>query len=103
VGFASLFLAITASSTDWQTPGVVSNFITMPLMFASTALFAGTFFPPWMDAISRVNPITYSALFGRSLVLGTAVPWVNMAYLFAFAVALLFAGYFVSSRWLRVD
>jgi ABC-2 type transport system permease protein len=103
VGFASLFLAVTASSTDWQTPGVVSNFITMPLMFASTALFNGAYFPSWMLAISAVNPITFSALLGRSFVLGTAVPWINLLYLVAFAIALLLVGFVVSSRWLRVD
>jgi len=103
IGFASLFLAVTASSTDWQTPGVVSNFITMPLMFASTALFSGAFFPSWMIAISNVNPITFSALLGRAFVLGTAVPWINLGYLVAFATILLVAGYLVSSRWLKVD
>jgi ABC-2 type transport system permease protein len=103
IGFSSLFLAITASSTDWQTPGVVSNFITMPLMFASTALFSGAFFPAWMLAISAVNPITFSALLGRSFVLGTGVPWINLGYLALFAVVMLVIGWLVSARWLKVD
>jgi ABC-2 type transport system permease protein len=103
VGFASLFLAITAPSTDWQTPGVVSNFITMPLMFASTALFSGSFFPSWMIAISDVNPITFSTLLGRAFVLQDAIPWVNLVYLVSFAVGMLLIGFAVSSRWLRVD
>jgi ABC-2 type transport system permease protein len=103
IGFSSLFLAVTASSTDWQTPGVVSNFITMPLMFASTALFGGQYFPAWMQAISSVNPISFSALLGRSFVLGTAVPWVYLGYLAAFAGAMLVIGWQVSARWLKVD
>jgi ABC-2 type transport system permease protein len=103
IGFSSLFLAVTASSTDWQTPGVVSNFITMPLMFASTALFSGAFFPAWMLAISAVNPITFSALLGRSFVLQTAVPWVNLGFLALFAAAMLVLGWLVSARWLKVD
>ena len=103
IGFSSLFLAITARSTDWQTPGVVSNFITMPLMFASTALFGGQYFPSWMKAISSVNPITFSALLGRSFVLGTAVPWVNLGYLAAFAAVMLTVGWIVESRWLKVE
>ncbi|EQD28264.1 ABC-2 type transporter, partial [mine drainage metagenome] len=45
IGFSALFLAITASSTDWQTPGVIANFITMPLMFASGALFPTANYP----------------------------------------------------------
>jgi ABC-2 type transport system permease protein len=103
IGFSGLFLAITASSTDWQTPGVVSNFITMPLMFASTALFNGQYFPSWMRAISSVNPISFTALLGRSFVLGTAVPWVNLGYLAAFASVMIVLGWLVSARWLKVD
>ena len=103
VGFSALFLAITAPSTDWQTPGVVSNFITMPLMFASASLFPSSYFPSWMQVISNVNPITFSAELGRSFLLGTAVDWMNFLYLAVFAVLMVVIGYFVSSRWLKVE
>jgi len=103
IGFCSLFLAITARSTDWQTPGVVSNFITMPLMFASSALFGSSHFPAWMAAISSVNPITFSALLGRSFMLGTATDWWYLGYLAIFAALMLAIGYTISSRWLRVE
>jgi len=102
-GFCSMFLAITARSTDWQTPGVVSNFITMPLMFASAALFGSSHFPTWMQTISEYNPITFSALLGRSFVLGTATNWADLGYLAIFAAAMISIGYFVSSRWLAVE
>jgi len=65
LGMSSFFLAVTASSTDWQTPGVISNFITMPLMFASGALLPLANFPSWMQAIASVNPVSFSALLGR--------------------------------------
>ncbi len=103
LGFSGLFLAITAPSTDWQTPGVVSNVLTMPLMFASSSLFPQTQFPEWMRAISNVNPITFSALLGRSFVLGLPVDWLHLAYLVLFATVMLAIGYVVSSRWLRVE
>ena len=103
IGFASLFLAITAPSTDWQTPGVVANFITMPLMFASSSMFTTSQFPSWMQAIARVNPISFSALLGRSFVLGTATDWTYLGYLTAFALAMLLLGYAVSARWLKVE
>jgi ABC-2 type transport system permease protein len=103
VGFASLFLAVTASSTDWQTPGVVANFITMPLMFASQSLFPATQFPTWMRVISSGNPVSFSAILGRTLVLGQSVDWANLAYLGAFAGLMLLLGYFVSARWLKVE
>jgi ABC-2 type transport system permease protein len=103
VGFASMFLAITASSTDWQTPGVVSNFITMPLMFSSAALYPSSGFPEWMKVISEFNPISYTANAGRGLVLGTGIDWLDLGYLAVFAFGMLTIGYFVSARWLRVE
>jgi hypothetical protein len=36
-------------------------------------------------------------------VLGTAVPWIYLGYLAAFAVGLLVIGWQVSARWLKVD
>ncbi len=103
IGFSSLFLAITAPSTDWQTPGVVANFLTMPLMFASTSLFPSQQFPQWMQAISNVNPISFSALLGRSFVLGEAADWAYLGYLGVFAVLMTLIGYAVSARWLKVE
>jgi ABC-2 type transport system permease protein len=103
IGFCSLFLAITARSTDWQTPGVVSNFITMPLMFSSAALFSSSHFPAWMQAISTYNPISFSALLGRSFVLGTTTDWWFLGYLALFAGGMLTIGYLISSRFLRVE
>lgn len=103
LGFSGLFLAVTASSTDWQTPGVVSNFITMPLMFASASLFPAQQFPSWMQAIASVNPVSFSALLGRGFVLGTGIEWMNLGYLAIFALLMLTMGFFVSAKWLRVE
>ncbi|MBX8636187.1 MAG: ABC transporter permease [Thermoplasmata archaeon] len=103
LGFSSLFMAMTVSSTDWQTPGVISNFITMPLMFSSTALFPQANFPAWMRAISSVNPVTFSATLGRSIVLGGAVDWTPLGYLAIFAVLMLFVGSVMATKWLRVE
>ncbi|HXY46763.1 MAG TPA: ABC transporter permease [Thermoplasmata archaeon] len=103
IGFSSVFLAVTASSTDWQTPGVISNFITMPLMFASSALFSSSQFPSWMQAIAKVNPVSFTALLGRSFVLGRVVDWSYLGYLVIFAVVMITIGYFVSARWLKVE
>jgi ABC-2 type transport system permease protein len=103
LGFSSLFLAVTAPSTDWQTPGVVSNFITMPLMFASASLFPSQQFPSWMQAIASVNPVSFTALLGRSFVLGSPTDWWDFGYLVLFAALMTTIGYVVSARWLRVE
>ncbi|EQD25799.1 ABC-2 type transporter [mine drainage metagenome] len=103
LGFSAMFLAVTASSTDWQTPGVISNFITMPLMFASTALFPSANFPVWMRTISEFNPVTYSALFGRGIILSGNADWLYLGYLGIFAAIMVALGTLVAARYLRVE
>jgi ABC-2 type transport system permease protein len=102
-GFSCLFLAVTASSTDWQTPGVISNFITMPLMFASGALFPAANFPVWMQYIAAFNPVSYSALFGRGIVVFGSADWTYLGYLAIFATIMGVAGTLVASRYLRAE
>ncbi|HLM90449.1 MAG TPA: ABC transporter permease [Thermoplasmata archaeon] len=102
-GFSCMFLAVTASSTDWQTPGVISNFITMPLMFASGALFPTANFPSWMQTIAAYNPVTYTALFGRGIVLTGTADWAYLGYVAIFAVAMVTIGTLVASRYLKVE
>ena len=102
-GFSCVFLAITASSTDWQTPGVISNFITMPLMFASGALFPTVNFPPWMQAISAVNPVTYSALLGRDVILTGTWNWEYFGVLLLFALLMAVIGTLVARRYLKIE
>jgi ABC-2 type transport system permease protein len=103
LGFSSLFLAVTASSTDWQTPGVISNFITMPLMFASGALFPTANFPSWMATIARWNPVTYTALFGRGVVVSGTAHWIYLGYVAIFAAAMLFIGTLIARKYLKVE
>src|SRR5437899_9258316 len=66
---------------DWQTPSVISNYITIPLMFASGALLPLANFPSWMQAIASVNPVSFSALLGRGIVVFGTVDWSYLAYL----------------------
>jgi ABC-2 type transport system permease protein len=103
LGFSAMFLGLTVSSTDWQTPGVISNFITMPLMFASTALFPKTGFPSWMKAISSVNPVTFSATLGRSIALGSDPSMIYLGYLALFAAIMIGLGTLAASKWLKVE
>ncbi|HEV2165626.1 MAG TPA: ABC transporter permease [Thermoplasmata archaeon] len=103
LGFSCLFLAVTASSTDWQTPGVIANFITMPLMFASGALFPASNFPAWMQYIANWNPVTYCALFGREVVVNGSAPWIDLGYVAVFALAMVVAGTLVARRYLKIE
>lgn len=102
-GFSAFFLAVTASSTDWQTPGVISNFITMPLMFASGALFPAQNYPAWMQDIAAVNPVAFSALLGRGILVNGAADWTYLGYLGIFAGVMLVGGTLVAGRYLKVE
>jgi ABC-2 type transport system permease protein len=88
---------------NWQTPGVVSNFINLPLMFSSSALFPRTFFPSWMQALSYVNPISYSANIGRSYIILGDPNVMYVVYLVIFAGIMLSAGIILSRRWLVAE
>jgi ABC-2 type transport system permease protein len=102
-GFSCMFLAVTASSTDWQTPGVISNFITMPLMFASSSLFPATNFPSWMQVIADWNPVSYSALFGRDILISGLAHWNYLGYLAIFAGLMAVIGTLVASKYLKAE
>ncbi len=105
-GFSAFFLAVTASSTDWQTPGVVSNFITMPLMFASGAMFPSSIYPGWMKDIAAVNPVGYSAQLSRSvLTYGqfTGSDLTYLGYLALFAFVMILAGTVVAAKYLKAE
>ena len=106
LGFSAMFLAITASSTDWQTPGVISNFVTMPLMFASGAMFPTSIYPKWMQDIASVNPVGFSAQLSRSvLTYGqfTSTDLSYLGYLALFAALMILVGTALASRYLKVE
>ena len=102
-GFSAFFLAVTASSTDWQTPGVLSNFITMPLMFASGALFPASNYPTWMQDIAHVNPVGFAALLGRGILVNGTANWLDLGYLAIFAAIMVAIGTLVASKYLKVE
>ena len=90
VDFVGLFTAFAVNTSDFHAPGVVGNFITMPLMFASTALFLRQFLPEWLKALGAVNPLTYSMELGRDAVIyGTPHDATALIYLTAFSAVLV--------------
>lgn len=104
VGFSALFAVFTANTSDVHAPGVVANFITMPLMFTSTAIFPSQFFPSWLKAISDVNPLTYATELGREALIYGAPPDAGaLAALLIFAAVTGIAGVVVVEMRLSPD
>jgi ABC-2 type transport system permease protein len=67
----------------------IGQAITMPLFFASNALYPVDVMPSWVRAISTVNPLTYQVNALRGLLLGTQA---NLAVDFAVLVVAAAAG-----------
>ncbi len=106
LGLSSVYLLITMKSSDWQIPTVVSNFINLPLMFSSTALFPKENFPNWMQIISNINPVSYSSSFGREIIISgnsNHVTWIYFFYLLIFALVMILIGMFVATKTLKIE
>ena len=50
----------------------ISQAITMPLFFSSSALYPAKVMPGWLQVISKVNPLTYQVDGLRGLLIGTS-------------------------------
>jgi ABC-2 type transport system permease protein len=47
---------------------LVGNFINLPLMFTSSAMLPKSMLPDWMQAIAKLNPVTYGVEGMRGLI-----------------------------------
>lgn len=57
---SGLSLSLSASIKTMETLMAIVNFLTLPLMFTSNALFPTAVMPTWLAAIAKVNPVTYA-------------------------------------------
>lgn len=64
----------------------IGQAITMPLFFASNALYPVGVMPAWLRALSTVNPLSYEVNALRGLLIGTPFNPVDIAVLVAAAV-----------------
>jgi ABC-2 type transport system permease protein len=66
---SGLSLAIATVTKTHETLMAIVNFLTMPLMFTSNALFPKEAMPGWLYALAKVNPVTYAVAPIRELTL----------------------------------
>lgn len=65
----------------------IGQAITMPLFFASNGLYPVELMPGWVQAISRVNPLSYEVSALRGLLIGQPTNyWLDFGVLVAAAV-----------------
>ncbi len=69
---AALNVAIALTTRNTEATFLISNFLTLPLIFTSSALLPLTLLPDWLATVSRFNPVTYSINALRALLYGPA-------------------------------
>ncbi len=79
-------LAVATVIKTPETLFAVVNFLTMPLIFSSNAMFPLAAMPLWLQLIARYNPVSYAVLPMRSL---AAVGWIWPDLLTGFFMLLL--------------
>ncbi|MGE3621171.1 MAG: ABC transporter permease [Acidimicrobiia bacterium] len=80
----------------------IGQAITMPLFFASNALYPVSQMPDWLQWISRVNPLSYQVNALRGLLLGTSANlWLDFGVLVASVVVGVTAASIVLPRLVR--
>jgi len=103
LGLSSVFLALALRSTKWETQMAIVNLINLPLMFASNTFFPISQMPDWIQAIARVNPISYLTDAIRQLTvyqLDVSSLMFDFAFLSIFAAVFSIIGIVLSWRYL---
>jgi ABC-2 type transport system permease protein len=73
MGFVSLGLIVASFMDSFEGFGTIMNFVTLPLFFLSGAIFPLSSAPPWLQAISMADPLTYGVNALRGLLLNQSV------------------------------
>ena len=86
--FACLSMTIAGIALKRDRLMGIGQAITMPLFFSSSALYPTEVMPGWLQAISKVNPLTYEVEALRALLVGTStILWLDFVVLAGATVA----------------
>jgi ABC-2 type transport system permease protein len=84
--FATLSLIIACLVKTRERFMGIGQVITMPLFFASNAIYPVSIMPPWLQVVSRINPLTYEVdalrglmISGGQIVYGFGVDFLVLA------------------------
>ena len=98
--FVNLGLAIASLMRDMQGFSIVMNFIMVPLLLLSGAMFPVEQFPGWVRALCYANPLFYGVDGLRYSLIGSSSfpPAFDFAVLFLFCSFMVALGAFLFSR-----
>jgi ABC-2 type transport system permease protein len=108
LGFLFLSAAISVSLESPEGLQGIITLLTMPIFFASNALYPINAFPPVLQAISLVNPLTYLVTGIRYFAIGDNFQAIGVHYtatpasiILAFVFLILFAVLMFAVAWWR--
>jgi len=90
VAFACLSMLLAAVMRSRERFMGIGQLVTMPLFFASSALYPLAIMPAWLRAVAHANPLTYEVYGMRDMLLGTHLGspiWVDFLVVAGFAAA----------------
>jgi len=61
IGFSCVFISVALAVENQETLFGLINLLNLPVMFASAALFPLSGMPGWLQAVAKVNPLTWAA------------------------------------------
>lgn len=98
-GVAGISLSLATVIRSHEALMAVTNFLTLPMMFASNAIFPREAMPSWLRVIADVNPLTYAVTPVRALIVDgwaweNILPGVAFTVLFALAMIVVAARQF---------
>ena len=98
--FVNLGLSIASLMRDMQGFSIVMNFIMVPLLLLSGAMFPVEQFPAWVRALCYINPLFYGVDGLRYSLIGMSKfsPLIDAAVLFSFCSFMVGLGAFLFSR-----
>jgi ABC-2 type transport system permease protein len=74
LGLAGLNVFIALKTRDTESTFMVANFLTLPLLFTSSAQLPIQLLPDWLQQVARFNPVTYAVDAMRFLLNGEQSP-----------------------------
>jgi ABC-2 type transport system permease protein len=90
--FACMSMLLASAVKERERFMGIGQLIMMPLFFASSALYPLALMPGWLEAISRVNPLTYEVQGLRQMLVGVGGSgelWLDFLVVTAFFAAML--------------
>jgi ABC-2 type transport system permease protein len=110
LGLSSVFTAIALLVKSIDSLVAIVNFLTLPLIFMSSALFPSSSFPTWLKDVSDVNPISKAIEAARLLIINGTLSGSQLStytgdllYLVGFVIVFGLVGYLAARRALSAQ